>query len=79
MSTEKIGIALPTSIVDDIEDKLAYGDSRSQRIRNLIVMALAAEEVMVERGYYHPNPSKRQQIVREALEQYNPDEGTVLS
>jgi hypothetical protein len=29
MSTDKIGIALLTSIVDRIEDKLAYGDAKT--------------------------------------------------
>jgi hypothetical protein len=79
MTTEKVGIAMPPELLSEIEESMGAGHSRSQKINDLCRVALSAERVMIDRGYYHPNPSKREQIVAEALEQYDPDEGTVLS
>ena len=77
MSVKKFGIGLPSSLVTRIEDRMAPSDSRSQRIRNLVGVGLEAEDAMVELGLYHPSSDKREQIVREALEQYEPDGETV--
>jgi len=63
--------------VDRIEDRMAPSDSRSQRIRNLVDVGLEAEDAMLEQGLYHPSTDKREQIVREALEEYDPDGETV--
>lgn len=79
MTTEKVGIAMPPELLSAVEESMGPGHSRSQKINDLIRVGLAAERMMIDRGHYHPNPSKREQIVREALEQYNPDEGSALS
>jgi len=77
MTVQKFGIGLPSSLVSRIEDRMAPGDSRSQRIRNLVGVGLEVEDTMVKQGLYHPSADKREQIVREALEQYEPDGETV--
>jgi len=77
MSIQKFGIGLPDSLVSRIEQRMAPSDSRSQRIRSLLSVGLEAEDVLVEQGLYHPSDQKREQIVRQALEQYEPDGKTV--
>jgi metal-responsive CopG/Arc/MetJ family transcriptional regulator len=77
MTIQKFGIGLPEPLVSRIEERLTPSDSRSQRIRSLVSVGLEAEDVMVEQGLYHPSDQKREQIVREALEQYKPDGETV--
>lgn len=48
---KKLGIALPGELVDRIDEPLEYGDSRSERMRNLIRVGLAVEEATREQGY----------------------------
>ena len=41
---EKFGISVPPDLADEIEEPLAYGDSRSERVRRLLRAGLAAEQ-----------------------------------
>lgn len=70
---KKYGIAVPRDLADQIEAPLEYGDSRSQRIRELVALGVAAEEVMGEHSVYPRTKQERRELVREALQAYIPE------
>jgi metal-responsive CopG/Arc/MetJ family transcriptional regulator len=46
---KKLGIAIPDELAEQIDEPLEYGDSRSERMRDLIKVGLAVED----RLHYH--------------------------
>lgn len=67
---KKYGISLPEDVADEIEAPLEEGDSRSQRIRELIKLGLAAERAMTAEQWYPPSASEREEMVEEAVREH---------
>lgn len=67
---DKYGVTVPPELSEEIERPLQYGDSRSKRIRELIRLGLAAEEVMIEKEYYHPLIEEREERLKAALREH---------
>lgn len=66
----KYGVAFTEEQAEVIERPLQDGDSRSQRIRGLAQIGLAAEAVYREEGRNPPSGAEHEQVVREALEKH---------
>lgn len=66
----KFGVVLDDSTKEQIERPLGYGDSRSERIRDLVKMGLAAEEEMLKHELHPDAVQERKQIIRDAMELY---------
>lgn len=64
------GVAFTEEQAGEIERPLQDGDSRSQRIRGLAQIGLAAEAVYREEGRDPPSGAEREQVVREVLEKH---------
>lgn len=56
---KSFGVNVPGNMADEIEAPLQYGDSRSERIRELIRMGLAAEKAL-ERRHMVDNMDSRE-------------------
>ena len=44
LMTKKFGVSLPDDLAERVEEDLEYGDTRSDRIQNLIQLGLAVED-----------------------------------
>ena len=67
---EKFGVSWPDGIVEEIEDPLEYGDSRSGRILELVRVGLQAEEKMAEHQIHTITTQEKLKVVRAALDGY---------
>lgn len=63
----KTGIVLSDELLEKIEEPLTYGDSRSERIRQLIRTGLAAESELKERELFRPNVEENRAQIQEAF------------
>ena len=68
--SRKFGVVLPEELAERVEEPLEYGDSRSRRIRELVLLGLAAEASMTKVGYWDRKVSNREEMVSKALEAY---------
>lgn len=67
---QKYGVAFDTETAEEIERFLSEGDSRSARIRSLVQMGLVAEQEMLDNDYFPPDKDKREEMVKDAMEEY---------
>jgi len=68
----KFGISLDESVADAIEERLEYGDKRSERIEDLIIAGLAVEQA-IERENVKLDISRTREVrsyVRQVFAQY---------
>lgn len=61
------GVSLDEQTADAVEAPLDYGDSRSQRIQELVQMGLAAERAMRKHRVYPDAVQERRAIITESL------------
>lgn len=64
------GVNVDDALLDEIEKPLAYGDKRSERIRNLLEIALAAERAGKRRAAWPDDHDDRVDMVEAAIELY---------
>lgn len=58
-------------VMDDIDEKLEYGDSRSDRVNKLLRVGLAAEERASRMGMWPDDVEDQEELIIEALEHYH--------
>lgn len=61
------------SLAERIQRPLEYGDSRSERCRELIEIGLAAEQAMKDAGIYTPDHTAQLTVVRDAISEHAED------
>lgn len=65
--TTKFGVSVSDDLAAEIEKPLEYGDSRSERVRELVQLGLEVEEVLIEEGYHGLSQEQRIELVTEAV------------
>lgn len=63
----KLGIVVDEEQMVWLERPLSYGDSRSQRVRDSIDAARAAEKALADNGFVDPHEQNLHAIVYEAV------------
>jgi len=63
----KLGIVVDEQQMQWLERPLSYGDSRSQRVRDSIDAARAAEQALADNGFVDPHEQDLDAIVYEAV------------
>lgn len=66
----KYGLALDEELHDKINRHLDEGDSRSARIRRLVRLGILFEDQMLDHQYWPPSTERREQIMRDAIQDY---------
>jgi hypothetical protein len=56
-----------------LEAPLTYGDSRSERGKELIELGLAVEDALADAGIPTSSPEERERIVRDAIREWTED------
>lgn len=65
--SKSFGVSLDEKIADGIERKLEYGDSRSQRIEELVAAGLKAEELCNDFGIEYNDRHEFQSLITQAF------------
>ena len=73
MSQRSFGVNMPDSLAQRVEKPLSYGDSRSERIRQLVELGLEVEETMKENKIYTPDHRAQLNVIREAISEHAED------
>lgn len=64
------GIRIDGDTLETINQRLTYGDSRSQWFQEAAELRLMAEDVLADHGYHGVNENELQGHVRQALVEY---------
>jgi hypothetical protein len=64
---KKFGVSLDDKVADGIERPLEYGDSRSERLEELVAGGLKAEELCDEFGLEYDNRREFQSLITQAF------------
>jgi len=64
-----VGVNLGKQLVDEIDEPLEYGDSRSQRVRYLVTLGIAAEKGLGDL-VYELEDEHHAEMVRQACVDY---------
>jgi hypothetical protein len=64
---KKFGVSLDDKVADGIERPLEYGDSRSERLEELVAGGLKAEELCDEFGLEYNNRREFQSLITQAF------------
>lgn len=68
--TTTFGVSMDESLAGRIEEHLEYGDSRSERCRDLIELGLEVEDAMKDAGIYTPDHTAQLTVVRDAISEH---------
>lgn len=68
--TTTFGVSMDDSLAQRIQKPLEYGDSRSERCRDLIELGLAVEDSMKDAGIYTPDHTAQLSVVRDAITEH---------
>jgi hypothetical protein len=60
-------------LAERVEAPLQYGDSRSERVRDMVSLAVAVEEALADAGIPTSSPEERERIVRDAIREWTED------
>lgn len=64
---KKFGVSLADKIAEDVERPLEYGDTRSERIEELVAAGLRAEELCSEYGFEYEDRHEFQSVITQAF------------
>lgn len=64
---KKFGVSLADKIAEDVERPLEYGDTRSERIEELVAAGLRAEELCLEYGFEYEDRHEFQSVITQAF------------
>jgi metal-responsive CopG/Arc/MetJ family transcriptional regulator len=67
---KKLGIAIPDDLAEQIDEPLEYGDSRSERMRDLIRVGLAVEERLHYHEFRHLDTRGQIEAARAGIDYY---------
>lgn len=65
---QKFGISVDDDVARRVEAPLEYGDSRSERMTDLVAVGLEVEEELARHGWGVDSTQERRQIVRAAIQ-----------
>jgi hypothetical protein len=65
--SKKFGVSLADKIAEDVERPLEYGDTRSERIEELVAAGLRAEELCLEYGFEYEDRHEFQSLITQAF------------
>lgn len=68
--TEKFGISLPDNVVAEIEEPLEYGDTRTERVLDLVRIGLAFERELSNHNITAPTTQEQIDVIRAAMDCY---------
>lgn len=68
MVKTSFGVSMSPELARRVEGPLSYGDTRSERVRDLVRLGLCVEDSMQENGVYTPDPTAQKQAVRDAFD-----------
>lgn len=71
--TTTFGVSMDDTLAKRIQQPLEYGDSRSERCRELIELGLEAEQTMKDAGIYTPDHTAQLSVVRHAITEHAPE------
>lgn len=71
--TTTFGVSMDDTLAQRIQKPLEYGDSRSERCRELIELGLEAEQSMKDAGIYTPDHTAQLTVVRDAISDHAED------
>jgi hypothetical protein len=78
--SKKFGVSLADKIAEDVERPLEYGDTRSERVEELVAAGLRAEELCTEYGFEYEDRHEFQSLITQAflaLDRQDRQEGEV--